>query len=476
MQWNFKVTSGVKKFLLIGFFALPFIPYIILCFYAHPVADDLTYTTPVPVWHFEKFLYMRLNGRYTSNMLVLLCPVITSNSLVIYRLVALILFILITASLIYLLFSAFGKAIRAINIIIMGMIISIAILNLLPCLPQGIYWFSGSMTYVLGCVFAMFYAGTVFRYINKTFIINPTIHLSLILLLLVISIGFNEVQMLLFMCIHIFIWLGLKKQERFHSFWFIILLVCISFSSIMFFSPGNRYRGYYYQDSHHFFHSLFMTALQLPRFFFAWISYAPLLMASMLFAPVSLVLSKRSVLFRKAGNYNPYVLFFLLWVILFLCIFPAYWSTGILGQHRTLNTACFFFIPAWFLFLHSLFQSNNLAEKITFILSSPVKTALTLILAATLLFSGNCGSVLMDLVTGKITGFNKEMNNRYILINEALKHGQSEVTLPPLENKPASLFVIDIHPGCNFLANREYALFYKLKKVCCDSTLNTTGK
>ena len=165
-------------------------------------------------------------------------------------------------------------------------------------------------------------------------------------------------------------------------------------------------------------------------------------------------------------------MFSLLWTILFLSIFPAYWGTGILGQHRTLNTACFFFVPAWFLFLHSIYTKIKLGEKMAGILNRPVQVCLTVLLASSLLFSGNSLTVLMDLATGKASGYDKEMNNRYSLIMAAKKQGMKEVSLSILQNKPQSLFVLDIQPGCTHWINRIQANFFGLTKICVDSTQN----
>jgi hypothetical protein len=76
----------------------------------------------------------------------------------------------------------------------------------------------------------------------------------------------------------------------------------------------------------------------------------------------------------------------------------------------------------------------------------------------------------MEFVTGKISAFDKEMNNRYTLIYEAQKNGIKVISLPPLQNKPNSLFVLDIQPGCNHWINQQEAQFYGLEKIYMDST------
>lgn len=465
----FQKTGAIGKVhLLIRLFSLLLIPFAVLCFYAHPIADDYTYIPSSPFWQTQKELYLHWNGRFSANFMVMVNPIL-NFSFTGYRLAALLLLLLIPVSLFFIIASSLGKVLYGSGRLAFSIMLSVFILSLLPSLPEGIYWYPGAMTYILGCCIAMFYTGMVIRYLQGNFIINRLFHFVISVILLFISIGFNEVQMSLFMFVHFTVWISLKKQERFKSVWFPLLLLCMLFSGIMFFAPGNHGRESFFPDNHNLLHSLLMTALQMPRFFFSWISYAPLWIGTILFAPVSLILTKESDFFRKLGQMNPLIFFCFLWGVLFFCIFPAYWSTAILGQHRTLNTACFFFVLVWLAFIHSVYSRNNLAEKASVALNPRLKTGLTIVLAISLLFSGNSGTILMDFASGKITGFDREMNSRYALIDAAKKQGQTQISMHSLQNKPASLFVLDIQPGCNHWINEQFAQFYGLNKICCDS-------
>ncbi|HTA28786.1 MAG TPA: hypothetical protein VK809_13425 [Bacteroidia bacterium] len=468
MQEYHSTSPKDRLFLLIGLVSLLFIPFIVLCFYAHPIADDYTYSPVSPFWETQKQLYLHWNGRYSANFMVMANPIL-HFSLIGYRLAALGLLLSIPISILFAVSCAFRKVITLLERIVLSSILSLFILSLLSSLPEGIYWYPGAMTYILGCCIAIFYMGFVILYQKSNFIGNRWIHFCVCVILLFLAIGFNEVQMLLFIFAHFAGWISLKKQERFNSIFLPLLLFCALFSSVMFFAPGNHGRESFFPNNHNLVYSLGMTALQMPRFFFTWISSAPLWIGSILFAPVSFKLYKESVLFNKLGQIKPLIVFSFLLVILFLCIFPAYWSTAILGQHRTLNTACFFFILTWFLFIHTVYSRNNLAGKMSVALNPTIKTGLGVFLIFTLLFSGNSGTILMDLASGKIRGFDKEMTNRYNLIDAAKKQRKTEIIMQPLQNRPASLFILDIQPGCDHWINQQFAQFYGLKKICCDS-------
>ena len=468
MQEKNKILTKGNQWLLSFALVIVLAPYFILCFYSHPVADDYTFNVSSPFWHSQWQLYLHWNGRYSSDFMALANPILY-GSLIGYRLISLLLLFLVPASILFLISSTIGKSLSMYIKLIAATIGAALILGLMPSLPEGIYWYSGSVTYILGCVMAMFYFGIVIGHTQRTVVVNKIFHIGLSIVLLFLAVGFNEVQMLVLVFAHFILWIGLKKEARFRSFVFVMLVFCILFSCLVFFSPGNHFRSGYFPNSRSLFNSLFMSMLQMLRFFFTWVSYAPLIIASILFAPLSFEINKRSALSGKLGNYKPFTLFVLIWVILFLCIFPAYWSTGILGQHRTLNTACFFFVLIWFLLIHSIYSKNNLAEKITQIISPSIRFFLTLLLFATLLLSGNSGTAIMELASGKITGFDKEMNNRVNILSAAKNKGITDVTIPPLQNKPQSLFVLDIQPDCNHWINQQYANFFGLKKVCSDS-------
>ena len=474
MQVKNRTYSGGFALIFLLLLAVSFIPYILLSFYSHPVADDYTYGADFPFWNTQLQLFQHWNGRYTANFLIMSNPII-SNWIIGYRLASVILIILIPLSILFLVQSLIGKAFSFQQKSIAAIIITFLILGLLPSLAEGIYWYPGAMTYILGCIFALCYVGLIIRYYDKSFFLNRSFHIVLCILFLGLSIGFNEVQMLIFVIAHFVMWLTIGKENRFNSFTFILFIGCIVFSSVMFFAPGNYFRGEYFPHNHNLINSFLMTALQTVRFFFAWISFAPLWIASILYCTIITKLNTHVPLLNKLGQIKPWIAFSALWVILFLCIFPPYWSTGILGQHRTLNTACFYFIPFWFLFVHTVVSKNNLADKIQTALTPIVQVGLGILLVLSLLFSGNSGTALMELATGKISGFNREMNNRYTQIAFAKEKGIKKVTFAPLQNKPASHFVLDIQPGCNHWINQQQAHFYGLEKIYGDTTVSVNS-
>ena len=236
MQWINKIELNTLLKLSLLLFCSLFIPYIVLCFYAHPIADDYTYNTAYNFWLDQKTLYLHWNGRYTSNFLAMTNPILF-NSFTGYRLAAFTLLLTMPISIGFMLSSTTGKAFSLLERSLISIISSLFILSLLPSLAEGIYWYSGAVTYLLGCCVAMLYIAFMFLFLQKKYLINRFIHIFLSGVLLFIAIGFNEVQMLLLVFAHITLWITVKKEERYRSVWLIMLLLCVIFSSFVFFFP-----------------------------------------------------------------------------------------------------------------------------------------------------------------------------------------------------------------------------------------------
>jgi hypothetical protein len=461
------MPKGIKSYTWL--FALLFIPYIVLCFFPHPVADDFGYAQKTLGWGFwqaQQHDFFYWNGRYASNALLLANPMVW-GSFIIYRLSAFGLILLMPICFYFFLSAIFRQLFSTPQKLLGALAFSVLYFGIMPDISEGLYWFTGAMTYVFANLLTIVYISLVTLYLQKRFIVNRFIHALKCIVLLFIVIGFNEVNTLTLIVGHLIIFIALRKEKQFRPTLLLLSILTIAFSLIMILAPGNIQRGSFFTENYHIIHSLYMTGLQIIRFFLKWISFPPLLLASLLFIPIGQKLYDSSPLFQKLANLKLWQTFFLLCLTIFLCVFPAYWGTGILGQHRTLNTACFFFILLWFVFVFILSKRFNIAPHV---LAMPGKMQhwVTVIFIACLLLSGNSGRALFEFGTGQITGFINELNERYAKLEAAKQQGIKSVTLPTLKNRPTSLFVLDIQPGCDHWMNRSYALYFKVDTVCTE--------
>jgi hypothetical protein len=153
--------------------------------------------------------------------------------------------------------------------------------------------------------------------------------------------------------------------------------------------------------------------------------------------------------------------------VIFLSAFPAYWSTGILGQHRTVNSAYFFFLVLWFMNL-TVWVNFLMDKKITANVSNFAERYFSVLFIVMVLFSfitGNGYVAVGDLLSGRTKNFDRQIEQRYEKLQMARQHPDKACLLDSLQNKPASLFVLDISADENDWVNRGMAAYYGIGAV-----------
>ena len=150
----------------------------------------------------------------------------------------------------------------------------------------------------------------------------------------------------------------------------------------------------------------------------------------------------------------------MLGIIIFICVFPAYWFTGILGQHRTLNVAYFFFILMWFINLYVWFNSINSIKKI----GIPIKlnNRISILFIVGILFTGNGYNTLYDIFSGEASSYNIQAKGRHKTLERATKTQPREITFKPFKARPKSLFITDITKDPDFWINLGYNSYFRL--------------
>jgi hypothetical protein len=102
-----------------------------------------------------------------------------------------------------------------------------------------------------------------------------------------------------------------------------------------------------------------------------------------------------------------------------------YWTTGMLGQHRTVNVACLFFLPCWALFLLSLRGRKPVRSSF----GPPIQVLMLLLLVA-LSCGGNGGRVIDDFVSGSARSNNEVLCMRYRAVLDVRTAGESVLLTP----------------------------------------------
>jgi len=432
-------------------------PYLYISQYTNPVTDDFTYAfkgKSFDFWNTYFGEYENWNGRYFSNFLVLINP-ISKDNFTLYKFIPIILIALTFISLLYLIHQITQNTINLIFKIQITFVLLLLYLQSMPIISEGIFWYTGAVTYQVGIISTVFLLGMLVQFYNeKYFLKNKIIHFSLMTILLFLTAGCNEVNMvlaigvLLFILIRLYLLKNIKKEIQF------LFVISVVFGCLVYFAPGNENRGDSFEEKHDFFRSFFYSGAQTIRFFTTWLASGTILIASLLYYPIHKKISNEIPLFKNSFYVSPMIAFLLSLSIIFISAFLPYWSTGILGQHRTMNVAFFFFIISWFLFLTSFYNSKYLKWKE---LNPKIKKILFSILCLTLFFTNNGWDVLTDLSSGNAKYFDEQMNARY----EKIKIMNTDLYLPMIKNPPKTLFVIDLSKNPKHWKNRSYTVFFE---------------
>lgn len=432
-------------------------PYFYISQYCNPVTDDLTYAFKgknPDFWNTYFGEYENWNGRYFSNFLVLINP-ITFDNFILYKFIPILLIVLTFISLYYLIHQLTQNIFNSKFKIQIALILLLIYLHTMPIISEGIYWYTGAITYQTGIISMVFFLGLLVQFYNENLILkSKLIHGMLIMFLLFITAGCNEVTMAISILLLLFIGLKSFSSKKNRNSIFIFLLGAILFGCMVYFAPGNENRGDNFEEKHDFFRSLLYSVAQTIRFFTIWLSGGTLLIASLLYYPICKKLSEKISLFKNSFYLSPLMALLISLSFIFISAFLPYWSTGNLGQHRTMNVALFFFILSWFVFLTALYNSHYLKWQN---LHPKIITTLFSILCITLFFTYNGWNVLHDLYSGNAKSYNEQMNVRY----EKIKNMNEDLYLPLIKIPPKTLFVLDLTDDPNHWQNRSYTVFFE---------------
>lgn len=405
--------------------------------------------------------YSAWSGRYAASILLFTNP-IAYNSFFIYKLLPVVLIILLVLSNLLFVSTLMGKYQSRMQSLIIALLISILFLYQMPILSEGIYWYSGSMTYQLATVFVMTYISLLVMYTQGRLLFkSKVIHIAVLTVLLIIGIGFNEVHtigLILFACIALFIVIKNKLPHR--SLFIYLLIITVVFACIMIFSPGNTNRESFATNNHRFLYSLVLSFAQVIRFFLEWVSSIPLLILSFLYYFLNKKLSENNPLFSRSFYLSPLYSTLLLFGIIFIAVFPPYWATGMLGQHRTMNVAYYLFLICWFIHLTVCFNfyKNELAGVKA--LNKRLQAILLVITVVAFSFSKNGYDLLTDIFYGKARSYDAQMTARYT----QLQAPADTIYFTPIQDPPKNLFLYDIQEDPANWLNQSYNLYFECKE------------
>jgi hypothetical protein len=438
------VKLGSKNLVVVLLLAA-LLPYFIICFYALPFADDFCFgwTSSQDIPLVQKFLnqYLKWNGRYTSDVLVSLHPLVTGK-LITYQL-SLFAALLAMPAILYVFIQQLIEEKR--TSVIASLFITLLYVSYLPNLTEGVYWYIGVVNYHLGTQ-VLFIQLSLLIYllrIEKKQVLLETFSCILV----IISVGFNEVGAFLIPIGYLFLLLFYSKSKdskRILTTHFIVTLTAYAF---VFFSPGNQIRAIEFPERYRFFHSMLYATLQSVRFIGIWTLNYPFLALSL----ITLAHAERFS-FAKKISYQVPLTFLLLST--FIASFLPYFATGTLGQHRTLNYVLPFFLVLWVIFLLSLSQHFKLYERMNFF-KRKLPFSVILISSIIILSATKGLNPVRDLTTNQFGLYKVEFFERQ---EKIIRNGESSIL--PLPHKVSTFNIVDAKGDTAFFANKCMKKFY----------------
>jgi hypothetical protein len=393
---------------------LSLLPYLCLAFFAHPVADDFCYAAKSAgedLWTWSRGEWLSWNGRYASNLLMIHGPLTwCTEPLTGYRLMPPALLLLTLLSAWFLLHRLARHALSGREELLGALVFLLLYLNLMPDVGEGFYWYTGAITYQLGSILLLIHLGLLVPLHQKGF--KRFILFLLNLLLAFLIAGMNEIHMLLLFYFHLGRTILFVGRRKAFLPALLLLLVTGTGAALMYLAPGNAVRGAMFADTHLLWRSVGMSGLQSLRFIGTWLLSPSLLAMGLLYVPLHGRLKERIPGYKRLLRIWPWTAALLPFAVVAATTFPAYWSTGLLGQHRTLNVACLFFIPLFFLNLAVWLERKPL-QRLAIQKPNARMEAWALALALLALnLTGNGFAAHADLLGGRAAAYDRVMTAR----------------------------------------------------------------
>ncbi len=456
--------NNKRNTILLFVFLLVYIGiHLYLSQYTNPIADDFSYSMKCKnstLFHEWIGDYLTWNGRYTSNIIVFLNP-LAFHSFLGYKIIPLILFLFLFISIYGLLKNVLKTSLNTFQIINTSLILLALYLHQMPTIAEGFYWYTGAVTYTLGSILFIQYLSLFYSYSQKEYLVSRHVHFFILALISIITAGFNEVIMLemLFMSILLSYLFFKRKHPLIIDSLYLLIVALIGFATV-YFAPGNSIRESYFNNKHHIFFSIGYSFLQTGRFILKWTASIPLIIISIIYYEWNIKLSEKLKLFSHSFYLTIPESIIILLSVVFICIFPTYWSTGMLGQYRTVNVAYFLFLFMWFINLTVCFNAYKTHAKKYLTINKTPKILLYIVFICATMFTKNGQTVLNDLISGKAQNYNTQMIKRYTIIKKAIDENSDTIYFDSIKNPPSSLFVLDITNDPHHWINFTYATYF----------------
>ncbi len=431
----------------IGLLFFSVVPLIALSFYNHPSAVDdycFIYTVREHGWigGMSKY-YNEWTGRYFSIFLTHSSPLIF-NFFAGYKLLSFLLILGMLGSIYLLTRTILPAYSRLAHLGFTGVIMFLFLLRL-PSVPEAFYWAASFANYTLPGIMTLLWTVLTIQWYRTPLKQKKNLIAAACSFLVFAIIGCSETAMLV-MVVLIGSWFfhRLVIIKKLDMLMMLVMATALFSCYLLLSAPGNTARLEGNPISGDIPMAIVATIKFIAKIVLDWLTGTPILLFTLCWMWVIASLKDPGI-----PCFSPPVWLVLMSypALLFVVIFPSFYaiSTELDPTPRVVNSLYFFFLLGWF------YLTGALAYRVrAFILpffSGRKLTAPALygICALFIVLSvksvPNFKTMYRDWLKGKAGAYDREMKERYAILMD--KSNLSPV-IPPIRNRPESLFVGDI--------------------------------
>jgi hypothetical protein len=420
------------------------VPLLALSYYNHPsVADDFCYIDTVFKYSWLEamnFYYSGWTGRYFGIFLN------HSNPLLFHSITGFkILPAFLLVGLIFALYSLFRHLTPTLSKMghlgFAGAVFFLYILKM-GSIAEAFYWMAAFVTYTVPNIFTLLWIVLVLRWYRQDTQSAKILVGFLSGFLIFAIIGSSETNLLIMVLLVGAWWVYRLLFYRKVDAFMVAMLVVSAISCYFYFSsPGNQARIGGNPLGGNIPFSLVSSFKKLAVLGYDWVFRTPLIFFSLAWL---IVLSRLS---EGARNYFSIPVWYavLLFVgVLSAQLFPSYYGVGIEPTPRVINCVYFFFLIGWFYVIgvtfHYFKKRNPGQVHFSMVRYGVLYGILIISVAISFLKSPNVRLIYTDLLKGKAAAFDKEMFERYAIIQNSK---EAVVYVSPIKTKPYSIFYDD---------------------------------
>jgi hypothetical protein len=462
---------------------LGILPFFVLCWYAHPSADDFLQANDVRKHGHGGYLhYMYLNwtGRYTAMLgWSFLNPVSYGNDKAGYGLVCLLLLLLLLISLVLVLRTMLqGAGLTARQLWQAGAAAMLLFVYQLPSTAEGFYWLTSGFNYLLPGILLLLALAALAMYVQKP----PTRRLFYFAAatLLFLTVGCNEtIAVPVFLTTWGVVLIESKRQRKLVGAW-VAVVVSVGCAAA-FLAPGNAARM---QELEKDLPGPLITVLLIVKYtvycLINWLGNGVLVVVTLLLIPAFSRLARIPQLPLNQFVRHPLLLTLLVPAFLAAGLFPAFWVAGNPAPSRAQDMLYLCFITSWMLAAYSwVFYAVHRSYAPLTSLELPAFARWCLLAWLPLTFltdynhhfwdpgyrfsTNNPLLAYRDLLHGRAAQYDQELTSRYHYLRSSW--GDAHVQVAPLTSLPVTLYFTDISLDSANWDNRAYAEFFGKKTI-----------